>query len=458
MVFSSLIFLFFFLPMTLLCYYLVPQRALAWRNVILLLFGLLFYAWGEPKMILVLLLSILLNYGFGLLMDHRYRRFFLALCVFLDLANLFFFKYLDFFIQTTNRIMGIHLPLLGIVMPIGISFYTFQAMSYVVDVYRGEARPQKNPLCLALYISMFPQLVAGPIVRYCDIEQQLSERGGSFAQIADGIPRFIYGLAKKVLLANALAKIADHVFMQPTASLSAAAAWLGIVAYTLQIYFDFSGYSDMAIGLGKMFGFTFLENFNLPYVSQSITEFWRRWHMSLSTWFRDYVYIPLGGNRCSKGRHILNLLIVWGLTGFWHGANYTFLAWGLYFAIWLIVEKYLLQNWLQKLPAFLRHAYALLLILLSWVLFRSEHLSYALGYWRQMFHFGQSSWTFVAEYLVRYGGVLLLAIIFAVLPLGKWRQKRAWQLVEWPVLALLLLASTVMLLADGYNPFLYFRF
>ena len=359
MVFSSLIFLFFFLPAALFCYYIVPQKFIRVRNAVLLLFSLFFYFYGEPRLIGILIFSILMNYLFGLSMRSTYRKPLLILCVIANLSLLGVFKYLNFFISTADSLLGLSIPVTGIVMPIGISFYTFQALSYVIDVYRREVPPQHDPFSLALYVSMFPQLIAGPIVRYHDVNVQLAVRNHSFAQFSEGISRFLFGLSKKVLLSNVFAQIADGVFKYAPNELSAAGAWMGAIGYTLQIYFDFSGYSDMAIGLGKMFGFEFLENFNYPYISKSVTEFWRRWHISLSTWFRDYVYIPLGGNRCSPARHIFNLLAVWTLTGFWHGANWTFMAWGLYFGILLILEKKFLAGWITRLPSVLQHVYAL---------------------------------------------------------------------------------------------------
>ena len=339
MVFSSLIFLFFFLPAVLFCYYIVPQNFIRVRNAVLLLFSLFFYFYGEPRLIGILILSILMNYLFGLSMRSTYRKPLLILCVIANLSLLGVFKYLNFFISSADSLFGLGIPVPDIVMPIGISFYTFQALSYVIDVYRREVPPQHDLFSLALYVSMFPQLIAGPIVRYHDVNVQLAVRKHSFAQFSEGTSRFLFGLSKKVLLSNVFAQIADGVFKYAPNELSAAGAWMGAIGYTLQIYFDFSGYSDMAIGLGKMFGFEFLENFNYPYISKSVTEFWRRWHISLSTWFRDYVYIPLGGNRCSPARHIFNLLAVWTLTGFWHGANWTFMAWGLYFGVLLILDK-----------------------------------------------------------------------------------------------------------------------
>ena len=337
MVFSSLIFLFFFLPAALFCYYIVPQKFIRVRNAVLLLFSLFFYFYGEPRLIGILIFSILMNYLFGLSMRSTYRKPLLILCVIANLSLLGVFKYLNFFISSADSLFGLGIPVPNIVMPIGISFYTFQALSYVIDVYRREVPPQHDPFSLALYVSMFPQLIAGPIVRYHDVNVQLAVRKHSFAQFSEGISRFLFGLSKKVLLSNVFAQIADGVFKYAPNELSAAGAWMGAIGYTLQIYFDFSGYSDMAIGLGKMFGFEFLENFNYPYISKSVTEFWRRWHISLSTWFRDYLYFPLGGSRKGKARTYINVLIVFALSGLWHGAAMKYVLWGLLFGVFQVI-------------------------------------------------------------------------------------------------------------------------
>ena len=458
MVFSSLVFLFLFLPAVLFCYYIVPQRHLATRNIVLLAFSLFFYFYGEPRLIVLLLVSILLNYIFGLLMRSPYRKAWLTLCVILNLAMLGVCKYLNFFISTANSLFGTAVPLTGIVMPIGISFYTFQALSYVIDVYRREVWPQKNPLSLALYVSLFPQLIAGPIVRYHDVDQQLSAREHKAAVFSEGIDRFIYGLSKKVLLSNVFAQIADGIFNRTTDGLTCLLAWFGAAAYTLQIYFDFSGYSDMAIGLGKMFGFRFLENFNYPYISRSVTEFWRRWHISLSSWFRDYVYIPLGGNRCSSARHICNLMVVWGLTGFWHGANFTFLAWGLYFGVLLIVEKYALTRLLDRLPRAVTHLYALFFIIIGWVLFRSDTLSYALSYLRVMFTPSLTVDPLLVEYLARFWPYLLCGVVLSAPLFPRLAKRKAYPVLSYVLLAVLFLLCVMSLLSNSYNPFIYFRF
>ena len=458
MVFSSLIFLFAFLPAVLTCYYIVPKRFVRARNMVLLLFSLFFYFYGEPKLIVMLVLSILMNYLFGLSMRSTYRKPLLILCVIANLSLLGVFKYLNFFIRTADSLFGLSVPVTSIVMPIGISFYTFQALSYVIDVYRREVPPQHDPFSLALYVSMFPQLIAGPIVRYHDVNEQLAVREHSIPQFSEGVSRFIFGLSKKVLLSNVFAQIADGIFAYAPHELSAAGAWMGAIGYTLQIYFDFSGYSDMAIGLGKMFGFEFLENFNYPYISKSVTEFWRRWHISLSTWFRDYVYIPLGGNRCSPARHICNLLAVWTLTGFWHGANWTFMAWGLYFGILLILEKKFLSRLIDRLPAVLRHVYALFFIVIGWVFFRSDSMGLAVQYLGSMFTSSLPVNRFVTEYLVRFWPYLLGGAVLSAPVFPRLRETRAWRVLEIPVLAGLFLLCMMSLLASSYNPFIYFRF
>ena len=458
MVFSSLIFLFFFLPDVLFCYYIVPTRFIRARNMVLLLFSLFFYFYGEPKLIIMLVLSILMNYLFGLSMRSRYRKSLLIFCITANLTILGVFKYLNFFIRTADGLLGLNIQLTSIVMPIGISFYTFQALSYVIDVYRREVPPQHDPFSLALYVSMFPQLIAGPIVRYHDVNEQLAVRSHSVAQFSDGISRFVFGLSKKVLLSNVFAQIADGIFAYQPAELSTAAAWLGAIGYTLQIYFDFSGYSDMAIGLGKMFGFTFLENFNYPYISRSVTEFWRRWHISLSTWFRDYVYIPLGGNRCSPARHICNLLVVWTLTGFWHGANWTFMAWGLYFGILLILEKKFLSRLIERLPMILRHVYALFFIIIGWVFFRSDSMNLAMQYIGRMFSSNVPVNGFVTEYLIRFWPYLLFGVVLSAPVFQRLTNTRAWRVLEIPILGILGLLCVMSLLASSYNPFIYFRF
>lgn len=465
MVFSSLIFLCGFLPVTIIGYRLLPQR---FRNLFLLVMSLLFYAWGEPIYILLMAASILVNYLGGLFVANAQRRrpsggkFALAVTSIIDIGLLGFFKYTDFIIGTVNSLADAGLSLLKIALPIGISFYTFQAMSYVIDVYRKEVRVQRSLINFAMYVTLFPQLIAGPIVRYADVENQIEKRNDNAAMFWSGVVRFSIGLAKKALLANQAGKLWDTISAQ--ADIPAATAWLGAIAFTFQIYFDFSGYSDMAIGLGRMFGFEFVENFRYPYQSDSITDFWRRWHITLSTWFREYVYIPLGGNRKGKGRQIFNLFVVWALTGLWHGAGWNFLCWGLYFFVLLVLEKNFLLDLLKKLPAIFRHLYALVLIVLGWVLFAIEDFS-ALGtYCRSLFG-GSGGYNEQTLYLLGSYAVLLviMAIASTELParIGKFFCKHAGEgavVLEtvWTIAMLVLSVSAIV--ADSYNPFLYFRF
>ena len=412
MLFSSIPFLYYFLPCVILLYLIAPRFL---KNTVLLLSSLVFYAWGEPRYVIWMILSISLGYIFGLLIE-RFRekrgiaKLFMILSVISSLAVLGYFKYADFFISNINAVTGLSIPLLKITLPVGISFYTFQILSYTVDVYRGDVAAQKNPIDLATYVALFPQLIAGPIVRYSDIAQQLKNRNHSFEKISAGMSRFIIGLSKKILIANMLGELCD-VF-KASNDKSVLFFWLYAIAYTLHIYFDFSGYSDMAIGLGKIFGFDFLENFNYPYISGSVTEFWRRWHMSLGSWFRDYVYIPLGGNRVSQARHLFNIFVVWMLTGMWHGAAWNFIVWGLYFAIILMIEKLFLLKYLKKSKV-LNHIYVLLLIIISFVIFDAASMKDAFSYIGAMF--GAGDYPFISTefvyYLRSYGVVLLIGII-----------------------------------------------
>lgn len=465
MVFSSVPFLFYFLPCMLLLYFLAPHRM---KNAVLFLGSLVFYAWGEPKFVLVMLFSITQSYIFGILIEKckgAWKKLHLALTTVLSLGALAYFKYADFFIENFNALTGLSVPLLHIALPIGISFYTFQIISYTVDVYRGQVAAQKNYVNLGAYVAMFPQLIAGPIVRYSDIAAQLRQRTHSLEKCALGIRRFILGLSKKVLLANAFGELCSS--FRASEAPSVLFFWIYALAYTLQIYFDFSGYSDMAIGLGRIFGFEFSENFNYPYISKSITEFWRRWHISLGSWFRDYVYIPLGGNRVKKWRWLLNILIVWLLTGLWHGAAWNFVAWGLFFALLLMLEKLFLLRGLDNV-GFLRHIYVLLAVVLSFVLFDASSLGEAFYRIGAMFGAGVHP-LFSAEslYELRSYGVLLLLGVLAATPLAKnivarLRNRAAsakvLNLLE-PVVLLLLLIAVTAYLADGsFNPFLYFRF
>ena len=470
-VFSSVTFLFVFLPLLLAAYYLLPVKARAWRNGVLLGFSLFFYGYGGPRFLLLMLLSIAVNYVGALWAapGRRHAKAVMVLTTAVNLALLGWFKYAGFFFSNLAKVWT-GLPVPEVTLPIGISFFTFQGLSYVLDVYQGQAQPQRNPLHVALYISLFPQLVAGPIVRYTTVAEEILTRRETISDFSAGAVRFLFGLAKKMLLANQLGLMADEIFAVRPEFLTVSLTWLGAIAYTGQIYFDFSGYSDMAIGLGHMFGFHFLENFNYPYLSRSVTEFWRRWHISLSTWFRDYVYIPLGGNRCSTARHVRNILVVWALTGFWHGAAWTFLAWGIYYALLLLGEKYLWGRILERLPALLRHVYALVLILLGWVIFRAETLTYAWQFISAMFGAAAGGWADGRSlyYLLQFRWELLLAIP-ASLPLRDWALQRlkardntlSGLILTWgpKAAALGLFAlSFLRLVSSSYNPFIYFRF
>ena len=471
MVFSSLTFLFLYLPLTLLVYFLSPLR---WRNFVLLVVSLLFYGWGEPVYIVIMFLSIIIDYTHGLLVekfrsDDKKARWFVAQSVIFNLALLGFFKYWDFVAGSLQAIGFSFMPKLGLSLPIGISFFTFQGLSYVIDVYRGDAPIQKNPLDTALYVALFPQLVAGPIVRYTTVMEEIAHREETLSEFAAGAARFCFGLSKKMVLANSMGQSADGVFGQTAANLDPGLAWVGALAYTFQIYFDFSAYSDMAIGLGHTFGFHFLENFNYPYISRSVTEFWRRWHISLSSWFRDYVYIPLGGNRCSRARQIRNILTVWLLTGLWHGAAWTFILWGLWFCLLLLGEKFLWGHFLEQLPSPIRWACTMLAVILSWVLFRAADLGQAWAYLGAMF--GQT--TGLAQdgqavyYLLQFWPEWILALI-AFLQVKQWllswleaRGAAGQTLALWAprVLALgLLVLSYGLLVTGSFNPFIYFQF
>ena len=469
MVFSSSIFLFFFLPLVLFGYYALKEN---YRVYFLLLASLFFYAWGEPKYVLVMLLSIAVNYVSGLLIhlcvhkvkNIRLGRAVLLLAVACNLGILFYFKYLGFALHTANRFLGTGFAGRNIIMPIGISFFTFQGMSYVIDLFRGKVRVQKNPAVTAFYISFFPQLIAGPIVRYIDIEKQIYARKESALQFMTGAQRFIIGLAKKVIIANTAGSVADLVFANPASENTMATAWLGVICYTFQIFFDFSGYSDMAIGLGKMFGFEFLENFNYPYISKTITEFWRRWHISLSSWFRDYVYIPLGGNR--KGNVYVNLLIVFVLTGLWHGANFQFLAWGLWHGFFLVLERVSGMRDVQKKALVpLRYAITILVVITGWVFFRSPGLRYAVSYLGILFGLvrpqdaGFTVWYYLSPKLF----VILALALAASTPApkmiaAKLHSTSAWKYISPAVNLALFLLSIVFVTASTYNPFIYFRF
>ena len=465
MVFSSILFMFIYLPVVLAVYYIVPTK---WRNLWLFIVNLVFYGWGEPVYILLMMLSICVNYFNGRMIDKyrsddkKARRFLVANTV-VNLALLVFFKYYNLLAETISLIPGIALPELDITLPIGISFYTFQTMSYPIDVYRGDADVQKNFISFGTFVALFPQLIAGPIVRYKDIADQLGFRANSVEQFASGVQRFIVGLGKKVLIANNLGLLWDIYAAQTASQLTFAGSWIGALAFSLQIYFDFSGYSDMAIGLGRMLGFEFLENFNYPYIAQSVTEFWHRWHISLSTWFRDYVYIPLGGNRKGLKRQLLNILIVWALTGFWHGASWTFLLWGIYYAIFLIMEKAFLLKALEKTPSFIRHVYTVLVAIVGWVVFQTATIDDAFVFYRAMFGMGQAGFISGTDiyYLCSYAVIFIIGIV-ACLPAGARLFNRLpgkVKAVAAPVLILIvLIISTAYLVDATYNPFLYFRF
>jgi alginate O-acetyltransferase complex protein AlgI len=474
MVFSNLFFLFVFLPIVLVLYFVLKRE---WRNYWLLLVSLFFYAWGEPKYVVLMMLSIMLNYVFGLLVEkytgqRKLKLFLLWMAIVGNLGILGFYKYANFFVNQFNIIFRTDFEIEAIPLPIGISFYTFQALSYVVDVYRKDAKVQRNFFDLALYVSLFPQLVAGPIVRYNTVAEEIKTRIITRDGFAEGVKRFILGLAKKVILANPLGQIADGIFTGNPGDMSVTTVWVGIIAYTLQIYFDFSGYSDMAIGLGKMFGFNFLENFNYPYISRSISEFWRRWHISLSSWFRDYVYIPLGGNRVSKVKFYRNLLIVWTITGFWHGASLTFLSWGLYYGVIISLERLGLGKVLEKTWRPIQHLYVILIVMIGWVFFRADSFSYSFSYIKVMFGLSTNQWFDGSDYIRLHDNwiILLLAVILS-LPVFPFIKKKmetirmesgfialSSELALTGYYFLLLLVVTILLVNSTYNPFIYFRF
>ena len=461
MVFSSIPFLYYFLPLVVLVYFLVPGRG---KNTVLLVSSLVFYGWGEPKLLWLMIFTIVLFYFCGLAIggagEQRIKKFWLTVSVVISVALLGLFKYADFFIESMNAVTGLGLPLLRLALPVGISFYTFQCLSYTIDVYRGQVPPQKNLVSFGAYVSMFPQLIAGPIVRYSDIALQLEKREHSWDSFFYGLRRFLLGLGKKVILADNFALLAA-LFRQSDEK-SVLFYWMYGAAFMLNIYFDFSGYSDMAIGLGRIFGFRFVENFNYPYLSGSVTEFWRRWHMSLGSWFRDYVYIPMGGNRVSRSRWVFNIFTVWMLTGLWHGAAWNFVLWGLLFGILLMAEKWIPQ--LQKLPGFSRHGYVLLAVMLSFVLFNAESLAQAGADLAGLFGFGGVPLISAPAvyYLKSYGLLFVLGILGAT-PVVKQcavriGQTKAGLLLEPVLLAFLLLVCTAYLVDGSFSPFLYFRF
>ena len=474
MLFSSLEFLFLFMLVTVPLYFLCPLR---WRNVVLLAVSLIFYGWGEPIYMFLMMFTIAVDYVFGMLVekysdDARKKKLMLILAIVINLGILGFFKYADFVINNIRLIPGLDfIKPMGLGLPIGISFYTFQALSYVIDIYRADAKAQKNIVNFGAYVTLFPQLIAGPIVRYKDVDDQLTCREHSIALAASGVRTFIAGLCKKVLLANVAGELWRSYSMLPEEELSVLGAWFGIICYSFQLYFDFSGYSDMAIGLGKIFGFRFLENFDYPYIAKSITDFWRRWHISLSSWFREYVYIPLGGNRCGVARTYINLFTVWLLTGIWHGANWNFILWGVYYAVLLIIEKAFLGKLIGKLPAVFGHIYALFFIIIGWLIFvfdaSEAHLTLGEGirYLGTMFGAGGAPiitsadvWDFVRS------GVLMFVMVFAALPVGRrafWNayEKHKWVHYASSVGCVVMLFVCIAYLVDStFNPFLYFRF
>lgn len=473
MVFSSFIFLIYFLPITVLGYYLMSGKG---KNLWLLLASLIFYAWGEPKYIILMLVSILINYGLGLLIEtgnsQTGRKAWMIFSVIYNLGILVWFKYLHFFADTVDTVFGLTLveqhPFLEtITMPIGISFFTFQILSYVIDVYRKDVKAQRNPLKLALYISLFPQLIAGPIVRYIDVAEQIEHRTVTFDKAYQGTVRFMRGFIKKVLLSNTLAQVATMAFDDKLAVGSMSMAWMGIICYSLQIYFDFSGYSDMAIGLGKIFGFDFLENFNYPYISGSVREFWRRWHISLSSWFRDYLYIPLGGSRKGAWRTYRNLFIVFFVTGLWHGASYNFILWGLFHGVFLVLERWKLGAFLERIPRVFRHIYTLLIVMIAWVFFRAETLPEAGQYLLQMVNVTHWNWNAVYTNLnPEQVTFMILGILFSLPVVDRFterfvengRRKQVWNSLYLVMVGGVFILSICYMTGSGFNPFIYFRF
>ena len=464
MVFSSIVFLCIFLPTVILLYYVLPAR---FRNGLLMAASLLFYAWGEPVYVLIMLFSTFFDYLNGLLIGHfrnqgksKAAKVVLIVSVVGNLGILGFFKYTDFLLTNINQITGAGIPLLGLALPIGISFYTFQTMSYTIDVYLGDTPVQKNLLRFGTYVTLFPQLIAGPIVRYKDVQRELDCRKETLDDFTYGLSRFVFGLAKKVLLANRCGALLAQIQGQ---ELSVSLAWLGAIHFAFQIYFDFSGYSDMAIGLGRIFGFRFLENFNDPYAAVSVTDFWRRWHISLGTWFREYVYIPLGGNRCGLGRQLINLSVVWLLTGLWHGASWNYVLWGVFFGVLLVFEKCFLLKTLNGIPAVFGRIYTLFAVLVSWVIFMNEDIT-ALGQWLKAMFIPGTLWCSQTTYLLETHALLLVLCVFFCTTLprqlhqGLEKHPVLAQRVSLAAVPALLIVSMIFLVAETYNPFLYFRF
>ena len=465
MVFSTPIFLFYFLALTLLVYYLVPRKG---RNVVLLISSLFFYYWGEREYVAIMFLSTAIDYTHGMLVERcknkgndKGARLAVASSIIFNLALLLFFKYWDFLAGSLQAMGLTFMPVLGIHLPIGISFYTFQTMSYTIDVYRGDTRAQRSIINFGTFVTLFPQLIAGPIIKYKDLGDQINERTTSTEKFASGVQMFMVGMAKKVLVANNVGMLWEAYKAMTAGELTVLGAWLGVIAFTFQIYFDFSGYSDMAIGMGQMLGFHFPENFNYPYTAASVTEFWRRWHISLTTWFREYLYIPLGGSRKGTWRTVRNIFLVWFCTGFWHGASWNFILWGLHFFVWLMLEKYLLRDFLQKLPSWLRHFYTLVVVFVGWGVFAMEDLTVCAGYFKTCFGSGTLWSAADGYYLIAYGLTLLLLTVGSTrLPRKVWNRlpERARDLLGPLLMAAGLVICTAYLVDGSYNPFLYFRF
>ena len=450
MVFSSVIFIFAFLPLFLICYFL-PKK-IKTKNIVLLLFSLMFYAWGEPYYIFLMLLMIIVNYKLSIKMEEKNSKKILIFLVIFNLLSLFSFKYLNFCINNLNSLLNLNIKTLNLSLPIGISFYTFQVLSYVIDVYRGKVNAQKSFINLACYISAFPQLIAGPIVRYTDIEKEITNRKTTKEDFSIGVRRFIVGLSKKVIIANNLSYVCDTIFASSIKSAGFVGILIAVISYTLQIYFDFSGYSDMAIGLGRMCGFNYSENFNFPYMAKNITDFWRRWHISLSSFFKDYVYIPLGGNKVGTSKHIRNILIVWCLTGLWHGDSWNFILWGLYYALILIIEKYLFKN--KKINS---HIYTLFIISIGWLIFRETNFNDLITSFKALFGFyGLGSMThlyYQGIFSLRFILAFILGVIFST-NLIKMKDSNLKDII----LMIIFIISIVLIVVGSYNPFIYFRF
>lgn len=466
MVFSSSIFIFVFLPLVLFLYYISGKKL---KNYVLLLASLFFYSWGGVSYLKILIVSIIINYIFGILIDDirsniKLRKIFLRLGIILNLALLFYYKYYDFTIENINEIFNTNYSIKNIVLPIGISFFTFQGMSYIIDIYRNDGKVNKNPFSVALYISLFPQLVAGPIIKYKTIDDQIRNRKESLEFFSYGINRFVIGLAKKVIIADILAGMADNIFNLYYSGIDMPTAWIGAICYTFQIYYDFSGYSDMAIGLGYMFGFEFMENFNYPYISKSITEFWRRWHISLSTWFREYLYIPLGGNR--RGNIYFNLFVVFLVTGIWHGAAWTFILWGLWHGFFILIERAIRnKEWYINVPRTIKYIVTMLIVILGWVLFRADNLEQAIGFIKTMFGFSKAiDITFEYSYFINKKLVfwivisILGAVPFANNNLKKYKKSKNFEVLSTIIISLLFIISIIFVVNSTYSPFIYFQF